>query len=222
MYKSTNLEFAFLEAAQAAKHLTVNDALEKIDKVSQLIIQSTDGNVPITANEGHTYYLPTTDPDHPNQIAIYSNGGYLYVTPKNGWRAYVIDKGCLCLFSQNKWVPVGEKAYIEFTQDLFGASVQTIEFIPEKSIVSGITARVVEEITGSGIASWSVGVSNNDNLYGSGLWLGLNGWSKGLTGTPITYWQDTPLIIKPDAGSFTSGKIKFYIYLQQLDVPPEV
>jgi hypothetical protein len=77
----------------------------------------------------------------------------------------------------------------------------------------------VAEVTGTGMASFAIGVSADPLRYGSGLGPGLNSWSRGMTGAPVTYYSDTPLILTPDAGTFLGGTLRLAIHLNEV-VPP--
>ncbi len=234
MSKSRNAEFNYLEAAQSQKHLTVNDALVRLDTLSQLILVSISQDIPFTASEGACYAVRSTDPnfgDQGGKIAIYDNGGYIFITPKIGWHAYVADTGSQVVFDGSQWSAVASgssgsaECSVKITsldQELSGEKVTTSKILPEKSPVFGVTARVIEEITGTDVTSWSIGIAGAENRYGSGLWLGVNGWSRGLTGSPQTYWADKSLVITPDQGSFTAGKVRIYIHHAELTLPPEV
>lgn len=235
MSKSANLEFDFLAASQTQKHLTVNDALAKLDAVSQLCLESIDKSLPITSVDGKCYFVINADPNfsiNAGKIAIWINGAYQMVTPKTGWNAFVVDKAHNYFFNGVLWEQqtymggsstAGGYKVLKFDQNLSGALVTTTSAILEKTCVYGVTARVINAITGTGgLASWMLGIEGNYDRYGTGLWLGKNGWSRGLTGTPMVYWANTPLVISPDIGSFTAGTVRIYIHYTELEVPPEV
>ena len=59
MSNSANLALPMLQAAQAQKHVTVNEALTILDGAVQLILQATDQTVPpTTPNDGDCYGVP--------------------------------------------------------------------------------------------------------------------------------------------------------------------
>ncbi|MCW1404330.1 DUF2793 domain-containing protein [Novosphingobium sp. MW5] len=89
---STNLSLPYLQAAQAQKHLTHNAALEKLDLIVQLSVQSYSQNTPpLTPQEGQVWAVgPAPVNDWAGQagaLAAYANGGWLFLAPQTGWRA---------------------------------------------------------------------------------------------------------------------------------------
>ena len=89
---STNLGLPYLQAAQAQKHLTHNEALERLDLIVQLTVQAFGATIPpLSPSEGQVWALGTgTTGDWSGQdgkLAAFANGGWLFVTPLTGWRA---------------------------------------------------------------------------------------------------------------------------------------
>jgi len=89
---TSNLGLPFLMAAQAQKHITHNEALELLDAIVQLTVEGFDATTPpATPAEGQVWAVgsaPTGDwATAAGQLAIWANGGWLFVTPKAGWRA---------------------------------------------------------------------------------------------------------------------------------------
>ncbi|MBL4874472.1 MAG: DUF2793 domain-containing protein, partial [Rhodobacteraceae bacterium] len=74
---------------------------------------------------------------------------------------------------------------------------------------------------GTGVSSWSLGVTGAVDRYGNGLGLGLNSYAKGAAG-PVTYWADTALEITADAGSFDGGVVRLAVHFMELQVPRAV
>lgn len=215
MTTSRQFEFDYLVEAQTQKHLTVNNALARIDACSQLIVRGDVGG--FADKRDGDVFSQTGSPE----LAIFLNGGLEYVAPKTGWRAYFLAEQKEKRFDGNIWVAAADKPQNRI-EKLVDLSLSDPLIIPEKSMVFGITARVKEGITGAGsLASWRIGVAEDAVRYGQGLWLGQNGWSRGLTGVPITYWSDTPVLISGEGGAIMAGKIQLYLYLQTLEVPEE-
>ena len=89
---STNLGLPYLQAAQAQKHLTHNEALERLDLIVQLTVQAFGATVPpLAPDEGQVWALGTgATGDWSGQdgaLAAWANGGWLFLTPREGWRA---------------------------------------------------------------------------------------------------------------------------------------
>ena len=89
---STNLNLPFLQAAQAQKHVTHNAALERLDVVVHLVLQSfAETTPPPSPAEGQVWAIGAAPVDgwagHAGALAAWSNNGWLFVTPRAGWCA---------------------------------------------------------------------------------------------------------------------------------------
>ena len=237
MAETYNFGLPLLDAAQAQKHVTVNEAMARADAVAQMRLKGLGVTVPPVAVDGTAYSVgagATADwAGHDGEIAVYTNGGWVFMLPKNGWRGWLESTGEAVVFDGVDWKsdavvvsPGGAGTHYriaEFDHVIAaGATSTTVEMIPGSTQVIGVTGRVISEITGSGVASWSLGVVGSDNRYGSGLGLGLNSWARGLTGAPLTYYSDEAIVLTPDAGSFTGGTVRLSIHYVELSVPRSV
>jgi hypothetical protein len=65
-------------------------------------------------------------------------------------------------------------------------------------------------------------VAGSDNRYGSGLGLALNSYLRGLSGAPVTYYADTPLLLTAEGGAFAAGTVRLALHLVELEPPQAV
>jgi len=226
-----------VQAAQAQKHVTVNEALTRLDAVAQMRVKADDWEIP-SANsiEGEAHVVgPIASNEWAGQsgkVAIFSNGGWVFLTPKIGWRAWNEVLGAEIMYDGVSWVrfagvvAAGGAASLQRVVEVdhtlaAGAVSVTSNVIPSHAQVIGVTARVISAITGAGVSSWSLGVSGAVDRYGSGLGLGLNSFAKGATG-PLTYWTDTALEITADAGNFDGGAVRLAVHFIELEAPRAV
>jgi hypothetical protein len=88
---SANLALPYMAAAQAQKHITHNEALERLDALAQLSVVAFDATLPpTTANNGEVWAIGAgvgAWAGHAGDLAIWSNGGWIFARPKAGWRA---------------------------------------------------------------------------------------------------------------------------------------
>lgn len=89
---STNLKLPYMAAAQAQKHVTHNEALERLDAIVQLTLKAFDASTPpLTPVEGDIWAIGLGAVNewagHDSELAAWSNGGWLFLTPLAGWRA---------------------------------------------------------------------------------------------------------------------------------------
>lgn len=235
MAETAQFKLPLVAPAQAQKHVTVNEALARLDAMAQMRLESTEVlSPPSGASDGESYLVPpgaTGDwADQQEKIAIRSNGGWAFVIPKPGWRAWDAARFASTMFDGSKWLPDATaissggagtvQGIIEFDHLVVpGASNLTSTSIPAMSQLSAVTGRVVSAISGSGLTGWRIGVPGADNRYGSGLGVALNSYLVGMTGAPVTYYSDTPLLLSADGGSFAAGTVRLALHLIQV-VPP--
>jgi hypothetical protein len=224
--------------AQAQKHVTVNEALARLDAAAQLrVVSSLLQTPPAAASDGQSYLIPADATGAwqglSGQIAVWSNGGWTYLVPKAGWRAWDESRIGYQVFDGTGWVPDAITVsphgagvrwnVIEFDHVVSpGATNSTSVSVPSSAQVLGVSGRVVSALSGPGLVSWRVGVSGSDNRYGAGLGIGLNSYLIGLSGTPVTYYEATPLLLSAEGGSFGSGTVRLALHVLQLEPPRAV
>jgi len=216
MADTTNLQLPLIAAAQAQKHITVNEALVRLDGLTQMRLISRTADVPATATDGATFGVPVAATGdwaaRDGQIAIFSNGGWVFTNPVVGWRAYIVDEGSTAMFNGADWIsgavaasPFGAVSRFDLVEVSHivdaGPSSTTGAFIPANSVVFGVTGRVIDAIDGTA-GAFEVGVSASTNRYGSGIGTGAGSFVEGLTGTPMTYYSDTSLELTAIDGTF--------------------
>ena len=234
MTETANLSLPLIAAAQAQKHVTINEALSVLDGLVQLRILSRSLSAAPVATDGDTYLVGNGASGEwlgqDGQVAIYSNGGWVLLAPKSGWRAFVVDEFQTALFDGVEWVDgaasisPGRAATIfenvEISHSIgSGSTSATSALIPGNTLVFGVTGRVVSDITGTA-TSFELGVSGSSNRYGSGLGLSAGSYVSGLTGSPVAYYADTPLELTATGGAFDGGgTIKLVAHLFRMQPP---
>lgn len=237
MARTAQLGLPLVAPAQAQKHVTVNEALARLDAATQLrVLSSTVAEPPVSVVEGSVYIVPTGAirewQDKSAKLAAYNNGGWLFITPKAGWRAWDSSQSAYLIYDGSQWRPnvaavspsgaATLVTVIEIDHSVAAGQTNLLSgAIPARSLVFGVTGRVVAAVSGAGLKSWRVGVPGFDNRYGTSLGIALNSSLVGLSGTPLTYYDATPLLLSGEGGGFASGRIKIAVHLMQL-VPPGV
>ncbi|RPE71300.1 uncharacterized protein DUF2793 [Pacificibacter maritimus] len=234
MSDTTRFSLPLLQAAQAQKHVTMNEALTRVDGLLQLTLKSITGNTPpLAPQDGDAYGIgPAAVNDWSGQegnIALFANGGWVFIAPSLGMRAYIADQSGFATYDGAGWIlgaqslsanGAGMQFMVrEIDHTITAGSVSNVGFaIPGQAVVYGVTGRVISEITGS-LSGYSVGVSSSSNRYGSGLSLANGSWMRGLTGTPLTYYSDEDLVLTAEGGDFTAGEIRLAIHYAQFSLP---
>lgn len=111
--QSPRLSLPFILPAQAQKHVTHNEAIELLDLIVQLTLESvTDTAPPATAAEGQAWAVPAGATGswaaQSGMIAAWRGGGWLFVAPVAGWVAWVVDVQSLHVLAEGVWVPQGD------------------------------------------------------------------------------------------------------------------
>ncbi|MEM7505527.1 MAG: DUF2793 domain-containing protein [Pseudomonadota bacterium] len=235
MAETANLDLALLDAAQAQKHVTMNEALTRIDDLLFGAVASVGQTAPPVPVDGeaHVVGAPATGDwsGHENQIAYAANGGWRFLTPRPGWRVWSLSDHHDLFCDSVEWRPgvsacsagaaVTTQGVLEFDHVLAtGGASTSVETIPDKAIVLGISARVIEAITGA--STWSLGVPGSPDRYGSGFGTALNSLAEGVTGQPIAYYGGVPVEVTAAGGSFTGGTLRIAVHFQAITAPRAV
>jgi len=234
MSETANLGLPLVQPAQAQKHVTVNDAFQRLDAFAQISIDVAGAATPPPSpNEGELHAVGTgATADWAGQdgkLALFLNGGWLFIQPNVGWRGWRLDAGSAVSYDGVDWVEGGGA----FTQNGAGFVHRSIEidhgvvagstsvvvgFIPANAMVYGVTGRVLADIGGA--ASLEIGVAGSSNRYGSGIGATTGAWVRGLTGNPLAYYASTDLVLTATGGLFDgSGSIRLALHFAELTLP---
>jgi hypothetical protein len=227
------MSLPLLAPAQAQKHVTVNEALARIDALTHLTLVSSSLTTPPTAAmEGDLYAVPPGGVNawagQDGKLAIAVNGGWVFVPPRRGWRAFVLDQGMSAIWDGADWrigavtlSPSGSVMSLKTNEiDVVitsGTSVVTPVVIPSRALLFGITDRVIETITGTA-ATWDLGVAGDTGRFGTELGVSLNAWVNGPT-EPMVYWSATALEITAQGGTFAGGLVRLVAHYADLSPP---
>lgn len=112
MTSTTRLSLPLLEAAQAQKHVTHNEALIALDSLVHLAVKARDVNEPPAAPLDGDVYLVGASPSgafasHANCVAAFDSGGWDFRRPRAGFRVFVESGGLLLLFDGAAWIDMG-------------------------------------------------------------------------------------------------------------------
>lgn len=231
---TAKLNLPLLQPAQAQKHVTVNDALVRLDALTNMVLRGRFQRLPpATAVEGDCWAVPDGAGDawagQDGKIAIAANGGWAFAPATPGMRAFIADEGTTALYTSGGWV-TGALAFGSSGSGLItgmfqevvnitaGASVQTTQLIPQAALVIGATARVKTAITGT-LTSWKFGTAGALDRFGSNLGRAAGYWARGMLSQPMTSRSSAPLVMSAVGGNFAAGKITVAVHWLELAVP---
>ena len=232
MTATPRLGLPAIEAAQAQKHVTHNDALVLLDCLTQLTVESRALTAPpVTPAEGDCY-IPAAGASGAwsgwdNQLALFSGGGWLRIAPVSGLRAWVKSERLTLTYEDGVWrdgvalTAHGGRVTLRAKEEdvtLAGAYVETADaaFIPGRAIVLGVASRTVLAITGA--TSYAVGTAANTTQFGDLLGIAPGSSNVGVIG-PAGIYADTPVRITANGGAFTAGMVRLVVYFLEMSAP---
>jgi hypothetical protein len=106
---TTHLLLPYILAAQAQKHVTHNEALRLLDGLVQLSVLDRDLTAPPgSPADGDRYIVgsgATGDwAGWDLNVALWTDGAWLRLPPRTGWRAWVEDEGLLLVYDGAGWI----------------------------------------------------------------------------------------------------------------------
>ncbi|RJE81864.1 DUF2793 domain-containing protein [Paracoccus onubensis] len=235
---TARLGMPLLQPAQAQKHVTVNEALMRLDGMVNLVLQSIDLSVPPLASvDGQCWGVAGEAQGawagHEGGIAVAANGGWIFLPALAGMRSFILDRGVEAVHDGAGWVPgaltlgrqgsglVAGMAEGEFTVGQ-GKRITAPVAIPAGVMVIGAVARVIEPLGGS-LTGWQLGSgeAGAEDRFGKGLGIGRGSWARGLLGSPVTYYQTGKLIMTAENGAFEGGRVRLAVHWLELRLPGE-
>jgi Protein of unknown function (DUF2793) len=232
MTDTPRLSLPVIEAAQAQKHVTHNEALVLLDALTQFTVESRALAAPPGSPAEAACYIPASGASDDwsgwdGEIALYSGGGWLHIVPVPGLKAWVRDERLTLTYEDGVWrdgvalTASGGRVTLRAKEEeltLSGAFVETADasFIPDRAVVLGVAARTTEVITGA--TSYAVGTAANTTQFGDLLNIALDSTNVGVIG-PVGVYADTPVRVSANGGSFSAGKVRLAVYFIEMSAP---
>jgi hypothetical protein len=232
MTDTPRLGLPIIEAAQAQKHVTHNEALVLLDVLVQLAVESRAFSAPpASPGEGECYIVAAGASGEwsawDGELAVYSGGGWIRIAPKSGMKAWVKSERLTVIYEDSVWrdgialTAFGGRVTLRAKEEeltLSGAFAETADpaFIPDRAIVLGVAARTTQAITGA--TSYAVGIDGEANKFGD--LLGVTGGSTniGVIG-PTAFYADTKVRVTANGPNFTGGKVRLACYFLEMSAP---
>jgi hypothetical protein len=128
---SARLDLPYLQAGQMQKHVTLNEALTRLDALVQCAVHSRSvSDQPAAPEDGALYILPEGATGAawsgmaPGGLARFDAGGWTAIKPPPGLCAFVADEQRLVMLADDGWTDVG--ASPDRLDDLAGLGVGTV------------------------------------------------------------------------------------------------
>lgn len=112
MADSPNLVLPYIEAAQAQKHVTHNEAIRALDALVQLSVLDRDLASPPASPVDGARYIVAASPTgawsgFAGKIAAYQDGAWMFYTPREGWIAWIADENVGLVYDGAAWITFG-------------------------------------------------------------------------------------------------------------------
>jgi len=232
MTDTPRLGLPAIEAAQAQKHVTHNEALALLDTLVQLAVESralaappdspADGDCYIVANSATGAWSGWD-----LNLAAFSGGAWTRIVPKSGMKAWIKSERLTVAYEDGIWrdgialTAHGGRVTIRAKEEeltLSGAFVETadVSFIPDRAIVLGVSARTTQAI--SGATSYGVGISGDATKFGNLLGVALGSTNVGVIG-PTAFYADTKVRITANGSNFIDGKVRLMCCYLEMNAP---
>ncbi len=233
-----NLALPYLAAAQAQKHVTVNEALDALDGLVQLGVISAGITAPPGGPaEGDRYIVASGASEAwtgwDASVAQFSGGAWQRLIPQTGWLAWNEANGAVLVWTGSAWTgldiamgllarassvrvaegPAGAATDMVVVEELLsglsGASATSAIAIPNRAIVLGVSTRTVTAITGA--TSYDCGIAGEASKFGGSLGAALASTNVGVIG-PQAFYANTPIQLTANGGDFPGGAVRIAIH----------
>ena len=237
------LGLPYVVAAQAQKHIPINESLARLDGLVQLAVESRSvAAQPAAPSSGGVWILPsgaTGDAwvgQPAGTLMRFEAGAWEALTPAEGVLAWLKDENQMVVFDGAGWAPLSATfrsltaaaspglattrlEILEQEVTLSGASTATSIVIPGRAIALAVSTRTTVAVTGA--SAYNCGVAGDASKFGGSLGVAKNASNIGVIG-PTAYYSDTPVVLTAAGGSFVSGKVRVAIHLLRFDPPASV
>jgi hypothetical protein len=237
------LGLPYVVAAQAQKHIPINESLARLDGLVQLAVESRAlAAQPASPVGGGVWILPTgaTGAAWAGQSAgvmmRFEAGAWEALAPSEGVLAWVKDENQVVAHDGAAWAPLSASfksltaaaspglanTRLEIREEettVVGATTSTAIVIPARAIVLAVSTRTTVAVTGA--TSYNCGVAGDASKFGGSLGVAKNSSNIGVIG-PTAYYADTPVLLTAVGANFTAGKVRVAVHLLRFDAPGAV
>ncbi|CAN7386012.1 DUF2793 domain-containing protein [Pararhizobium sp. LjRoot238] len=104
---TVNLELPYILPSQAQKHVTHNEALQRLDAVTQLTVTATLATPPSDPQEGTCYDIAPSSTGawtgKSGNLAFRQDGDWIFIAPKEGWRGWFLAEDKMKIHDGSAW-----------------------------------------------------------------------------------------------------------------------
>lgn len=195
---SPRLALPYLQPSQAQKHVTHNEALQRLDTLVQMSVSAIGAtDPPAIPTEGEAYVLGVSPNGawvgRENEIAVWSNGAWNFMTPQPGWRLWDSATNRLMVCTGTGWSLPGTE-----TQNLAGLGINTASDAVNRLAVKAVATLFDHEGAGHQLKINKAAAAQTAALLFQDNWSGRA--EIGLAGT-----DDLSVKVSPDGGTWLTA-----------------
>lgn len=196
------LSLPYIQAAQAQKHVTHNEAVELLDAVTQIALEALDATTPpSSAGEGQAWAVGAGPSGawagRGGDIAAWRGGGWLFITPQVGWVAWDKTTETLHVWTNTGWVAQGGAPDFD---NLAGVGINTASDVTNKLAVAADATLLTHAGGGHQLKLNKAGISDTASLLYQTNWSGRA--EMGLAGN-----DDFAIKVSADGSTFTDAVV---------------
>ncbi|PQO23071.1 hypothetical protein C2I36_09840 [Rhodobacteraceae bacterium WD3A24] len=162
---------AFYDPGQGDWGTTVSEDLRKLSALVQLSAKSRTTALPASGTAGDIYIVPSGAASNANDIALWDgpsgSEAWVYITPAEGWEAWIEETGERVRFNGASWAALGKSGEAPVTAD--GNASRTLALADKGGIIE-MTSATANTVTIPAEASvdFPVGALVNISQVGAG------------------------------------------------------
>lgn len=234
MTETPQLSLPLVQPAQAQKHVTVNEALTRLDALTALTLESRSlATPPGSAPEGTVWAVPQGATGawqgHGGALALRSNGGWAFLSPRVGWRGWIVDEAALATWDGQGWLsglmtmsPHGATARfvtLEIDVPVTSGSISIVQpFVPAEGLFLALSVVTAETITGT-LDHWSLGRFGAPTSFFASIGLAAGSSAVHVPTSLTSTASLQSLLISAVGGTFAGGKVRIAAHVM-LFAPP--
>lgn len=141
--QTSRLALPYILPSQAQKHVTHNEALQKLDAITQLVVRAELTTPPQVPEEGDCFLIATGAAgiwtQRAGQIAVWQDLAWTYISPAQGWRAWFANTSRVKVLHNGEWREAPLPATASFEQLGVNATADSVNRLAVSSSASLFT-----------------------------------------------------------------------------------
>jgi hypothetical protein len=138
--QTANLKLPYILSSQAQKHITHNEALNRLDALVHLVIQQSASSPPGSPEDGDCYAVLSAPTGawsgRAGRLAFYQDGAWIFIQPQTGWIAWFVDATRQKIWTGDGWENLSDIEESVFTMVGINAAADTTNRLSLNSAAS--------------------------------------------------------------------------------------